>query len=261
MSGAGSLRQSLKGLRSLDTTIRFQDDLAFGPIADVCDEARRQWLTNYYGTDENDGYEHAIWEEQKTFWTDVTKGLRDDLMVWFTRHSSLEYCCFLEFISRLPGSTEFELADFTNETFGVSSASAKTSGVIGTGILNPDQLNRGFEIAKRVRPVEFGAELHLWQRLKSENAPVRAFAGRQLMSASVDHFDPLILHFIGADWARAARVVGNCLGSSFDSGTAEFGDLWIVRRMEAMIEAGLIESDNDGDIIRSTIRLKWGSSP
>ena len=48
----------------------------------------------------------------------------------------------------------------------------------------------------------------LWQRLRSENAPLRVIEGGELVSAPISYFDTRLMSYVTNDWQKVAMIVG-----------------------------------------------------
>ena len=83
-----------------------------------------------------------------------------------------------------------------------------------------------------------------WRRLRSENAPFRVVTETGLVSASIDHFDPLLLAQATSAWQSVARVVGDTIGYNSDP-YVQVGDLMLQTRVIALIEEGRLLADGD----------------
>jgi protein-disulfide isomerase-like protein with CxxC motif len=79
----------------------------------------------------------------------------------------------------------------------------------------------------------------LWQRLRSENAPLRVIAGGELVSAPISFFDTQLMSYVTNDWQKVARVIGQTLVAEMD--VIQVGDIVLATRVRAMAQSGLLE--------------------
>ena len=251
-SGAGTLRHLLKIEGRKEKVVCLQDLLGIGPIQDVCGVERRLCLEEVFGFDDPHEFAHS-WTQIESFWSNM-KSIEGPLRVWMTRRSTLELSGFMELVSILPPETDLELIDFTDVELPMGRSAKKTTAVFGTGIMNDDQLSHGFSMVQHLPLSAFESERSIWKRLKDDNAPLRIFAGRQLISAEAEHFDPALLFLISVDWQKASHVVGNFL-STLNEAVSEIGDGWLFYRLRKLAEQGAVEIKHDGDMVRGMVRL------
>jgi len=83
-----------------------------------------------------------------------------------------------------------------------------------------------------------------WQRLKAENAPFRIVSDGGLVSAPIDYFDPLLLECAKTDWRKCARIVGEAMSYDMEP-YFQVGDLMLLTRILALVEAGKLLADGD----------------
>ena len=76
-----------------------------------------------------------------------------------------------------------------------------------------------------------------WRRLRAENAPFRVVAPTGLVSAPVDHFDPLLIERATPEWRKIARVVGDTMGYNLEP-YIQVGDLMLLARVVALVGEG-----------------------
>lgn len=79
-----------------------------------------------------------------------------------------------------------------------------------------------------------------WRELQEENAPLRAVVNGRLVSVPEEFYDPFIAREIAVQGRefQEAVVVGRVLGRY----RLGIGDGWVARRIEAFIQAGLLEA-------------------
>ena len=114
----------------------------------------------------------------------------------------------------------------------------------------------GVCVRGEVRPGEFG--LHLggaeeltrpvlrmlaleWERLREENAPLRAVVNGRVMGVSEDFYDPVLRRCLTEKPQKVANVLGQALVQ-----LSGVGDWLLARRLRAMVEAGTVRVDEAG---------------
>jgi hypothetical protein len=90
--------------------------------------------------------------------------------------------------------------------------------------------------------------------LKGENAAFRVVTEAGLRSASIDHFDSLLLEQATEDWQRQARLIGFALAYDFER-YFQSSDLMLHARVVALVEAGKLIAEGDPWDITSRVRL------
>jgi hypothetical protein len=138
------------------------------------------------------------------------------------------------------------------------------SAAVCLAMLAPGQIveNGLLDSARPLPPAERQKYLALWERLRTENAPFRVLGEEGLQSAPISFFDRPLLSRVTADWQKIARVVGHVLADSADDARFQTGDLVLLSRMWALIDAGLLESRGDVSNMRSgEVRLPNVRSP
>lgn len=218
-SAGGSLCQAIRGAGLNEEVLRFRDDLSCGPIDSDDNSARIAWWARFYDIAD-------VTSDFETFWNRVeTTG--DKLVVWFGRHSASELAFFLALADRL-GDRPYDIVDVT-----------------GTVAIIPD--NRLATLLGSERPVtayEREEARRQWRQLQRENAPFRVVSPTGLVSVPVDHFDSLLVEQATRVWQRMARVVSAAMAYSSEP-YSQVGDLMLLTRVVALVEAGKLLADGD----------------
>jgi protein-disulfide isomerase-like protein with CxxC motif len=108
-------------------------------------------------------------------------------------------------------------------------------------MLNPDRISRDklWDLAEPLQQTTRRRYRDLWQRLRSENAPLRVIADGELVSAPISFFDTQLMSYVTNDWQRVARVIGQTLVAEMD--VVQVGDIVLAARVSAMAQSGLLE--------------------
>lgn len=243
LSGRGTLVEALRASGRPDEVIGLPDDLSLGPISPMDHAARLEFLGDVLGyeTDEDDI------RKIEAFWRTALDSSRRRI-VWLSQWSTQEYCGFLEWLHR-NGDAPFELVDLTDAVMPHHIHQGEWEPVPYTAIMRTDQFIEAdfWSKARPAEPDKMDAWRGLWERLRDENAPLRAIRPDGLVSADLDYFDSDLLRQVGADWIDARRVVGEVLVAiMYDcfrpAGVRQAGDILLFSRLRTLVEEGVLES-------------------
>jgi hypothetical protein len=252
-SAAGGLRQALRQVGRNDRVICLFDSLSFGPIAPPDPALRRKWVEEELGYTDWD----EVVGEATSFWTEACS-MTDRRVAWLSRRTTQEYAGFLEWLWRV-GEEPIEVVDLTDARV-TTRKNGQTQSLLAVSLatLPPYQIieNDLFATAKTLTPAERAQYRELWERLRTENAPLRILTEGQLVSAPISYFDPLLLSYVTPQFQKAALIVGKALADIWDSSYIQTGDLVLAARLRALADAGAVESQGDlSDIRHSEVRL------
>ena len=234
-SACGSLRQAILAADQMDEVLPCPDDLSCGPIASDDPSARAAWwMSHVEGFDE---FEPSL----KAFWTRIAE-TDEPLVVWFARHSAVEFSFFLSLADRL-GDRPYAIVDLTGMrfAFGWRDGSFAAQSV---SRVRPDGLRSLLGKERPITGQEQTEARRVWQRLREENAPFRVVTESGLMSAEADHFDPLLLDRATPEWRMVARVIGEAMGYNSEP-YDQVGDLMLLQRIIALVDGGKLLADGD----------------
>ena len=241
-SAAVDLRRALISAGRAAEVIAAVDDLSFGPIDPLGDCLRARWVEEVLGYS---GWD-AVVQRQERFWSGALSD-RPERIVWVSRRSTLEFCGFLEWLSRNEGRP-FKVIDLTDVTFPSNGDSGSLVLAPVTSLIHDYQFSgaRLWDLAAPAPLEAQAAWLALWDRLRSDNAPFRILSSAGLASAPLDVFDEQIVRFIDDDWGKAGHAVGHFLyASAYESfcsaGVHQTGDMVAIARIATLIQAGKIE--------------------
>jgi hypothetical protein len=238
-SGAGCLRQALKGAGRDDAVVTFFDNLSFGPI-NPPDTSRANWVEGELGWT---GWDEVA-SSSETFWRDALSSDRRKV-AWLSRRSPMEYAGFLEWLWR-QGDSPCEVVDLTDVRVSLRSDHGpprRPRLVISLGMLHHDIIAREklWDLAEPLQPSMRTRYLDLWRQLRDENAPLRIIESGTLSSAPITFFDSLLMSHATDDWQKVARIVGEALCAEWDDGVFQTGDLVLAARVNALVESGRLE--------------------
>jgi hypothetical protein len=227
-SAGGSLGQAIRGADRDEEVLRCRDDLSCGPIESDDPSARAAWWARFYDVPEFD-------VDFEPFWNRVTT-TDDRLVIWFGRHSALELAFFLAMADRL-GDRSYDIVDVTE---------ARSPAV---SIIPTDRLRALLGTERPITAQEREEARGHWRWLRVENAPFRVVTPTGLVSAPVDHFDPLLIERATPEWRKIARVVGDTMGNNF--AYMQVGDMMMLARVVALVGEGKLLADGDPWDMRS----------
>jgi hypothetical protein len=239
-SGAGCLVQALRKASRDDPIIVSYDNLSFGPIDPGDALSRTEWVANELGqTDWDDQIAGSERVRDETRFPDNRK------VAWLTRRSAMEYAGFLDWLWRL-GDAPCEVVDLTDVKVSYHPQHGPPRPprlAISLGMLHNDKIcsDRLWDLAKPLQPGERQAYLDLWQRLRSENAPLRVIEDGGLVSAPISFFDELLMSLVTERWRKVSRVIGEALVSEMYEDVIQTGDLLLSARLDAIAKGGRVE--------------------
>lgn len=246
-SAGASLVQALRNAGQDIEVLNFRDDLSCGPIHPLNTATRAAWWSHWYGSPEIEKELNQFWERVAT-----TGGCP---IVWFSRHTTSEYCFFLALNAWL-GDRPFYIIDVTGRQ--VPSKMWDGSTVLyqpqAVSIMGEDALRSllGQQVLMTVQ--ERHENRKLWQYLQSENAPFRIIKEARLISTKIDHFDPFIEAQATSEWKPVASIIHEAFGESSEP-YRQVGDLMLQVRLVALVEQGRLLADGDPWKRSSRIRL------
>lgn len=236
-SAAGSLREALRIARDQQEVLPFNDDLSHGPIAWGTAHERAAWWSHIHAP--------RSAEEFETFWRRLDAG-DHRLVVWFGRNAASELAFFLALADRLQ-DRPYDIVDVTKLQWTLvrpdgTSSVARPAGAVG--IIPADRLAAHIGAARPISPQEAADASLLWQRLRTQNAPLRIVTPAGLASAAIEHFDSAILEQATKEWMNTAHVIGSTMAHGCEPYT-QVSDIVLLARLVALVEEGELLADGD----------------
>lgn len=198
------MEEALRLAGRSEPVLRFRDDLSCGPIDPDEPAVREAWWSTVYDSPEVEAELQQFWQHAMT--------TEDHLVFWFGRHSARELALFHSFADRM-GERPYDIIDVTGLQWPRTwppGATGLTEPAASVSIVPTDRLLFGSE--RPIADLERDEAARHWRKLKRENAPFRVVTSEGLVSAPLDHFDPLLLQCASHAWQRTARVVGEAMG-------------------------------------------------
>lgn len=248
-SAGGSLRRAVLDAGRDEGVLPCLDDLSCGPIDSDDPSARAAWWGHFHEVSE-------VESDLKTFWGRVAS-TDDRLVVWFGRHSAQELAFFLALADRL-GDRSYDIVDVTGLQWPFSrpdGSAAMTKPASAASLIPTDRL-RTLLGSERPVTAQERDEAHLhWRRLQVENAPFRIVTPTGLVSAPIDHFDPLLIERASTEWRRIVRVIADTMGYNSEP-YHQVGNVMLLARVVALIGEGKLLADGDPwDMFSCRVRL------
>jgi len=249
-SAGGSLKQAIREAGRDEEVLPCFDDLSCGPIDTDDPSARAAWW----------GLFREVWDvesELKTFWNRVAT-TDDRLVVWFGRHSAQELAFFLALADRL-GERSYDIVDVTGLRWPFNrpdGSAAMTKPASAVAIIPTDRLRTTLLGSERPVTAQERDESRLhWHQLQVENAPFRIVTPTGLVSAPVDHFDPLLIERATTEWRTIVRVIADTMGYNSEP-YHQVGNVMLLTRVVALIGEGKLLADGDPwDMFSCRVRL------
>ena len=231
-SGAGSLRVALEDAGRDDGVVCLFDSLSFGPINPPDTSLRSEWIEQELG---RTGWDD-IGRDSDAFWREaLSPGRR--LVAWLSRRSAMEYAGFLEWLWRM-GDSPCEMIDLSEITISRPPVLAMSLGMVSADTICREKL---WDLAESLQATARQRYRDLWQRLRSEDAPLRVIESGELVSAPISFFDTRLMSYVTRDWQKVAMVIGSTLAAEIDDEVLQVGDIVLAARVDAMTESGLLE--------------------
>lgn len=257
-SAGGALRQALRAIKRKDRVVALVDDLSFGPINPAEPQVRAEWIAQGLGFDTQKG----ILAHVENSWSEALAPA-DRRIAWMSRRSGRDYSGFLEWLWRL-GDQPCEVVDLTEIRFPERCAEGPAgylSLVISLGLVPRDQIV-AMGLLDRAEPLSRDNRARyreIWDRLRTDNAPLRVVSETGLSSAPITFYDRELLSYAAPQWRKVARIVGEALANQ--EGFARCGDLLLAARVRALAKAGRLEARGDPLKMRfSEVRLPAGGA-
>jgi hypothetical protein len=238
-SGASLLQQALEEPGCDDQVVCLFDCLSFGPINPPDMSLRSKWAESELGETDWD----SIGLDTDTFWHEaLSPGCRK--VAWLTRRSAMEYAGFLEWLWRL-GEAPCDVIDLSDVRISHRKDGSLRSPTLAItlGMLHPDTIRRHMLWAL-AEPLQASARRRyrtLWQRLRSENAPLRVMEGGELVSAAISFFDARLMSYVTNNWQKVAMVIGQTLAAEMDDEVLQVGDMLLAARINVMAQSAHLE--------------------
>jgi hypothetical protein len=235
-SAGGSLRHAIRDVGRDEEVLPFRDDLSCGPIEPGDPSARATWWERFHEASEVEGELRAFWNRIAT--TD------DRLVVWFGRYTAQELAFLLAWADRL-GERSYDVVDVTGLRLPFSrrdDSLALSQPAPGVSSVPTDGLRSLLGSERPVAIHETEECRQQWQRLRKENAPFRVVTAMGLVSAPVDHFDPLLLERATPEWRKVSYILHETIWYNSEP-YKQVGDVMLLTRVVALVEEGKLLAD------------------
>ncbi|MCH5206224.1 MAG: DUF1835 domain-containing protein [Oscillospiraceae bacterium] len=156
----------------------------------------------------------------------------EQLRIWY---SSCPYsmCGFLWLCNAL--------STVKNDIFAVKLPSSDPH--VSWGELEPHEFVKYLKFQRKLPPAELQRRAFEWNRLRKENAPLRAVINGSVISVPSNFYDFLIRKHLGKTPKKEAVLIGEILGNN----KIGVGDWWFASRIERFIRLGKIKIIEDSE--------------
>ena len=226
-SAGASLREAMEMTGRADTVLAIGEDFSFGPIDFQKPQDRLAGIERDFG--------YPNWPEFHADTTSVLDAVLADgrkPVVWVSSASAESRSGYLWLLSQI-GHRQISLLEIPR-----------------LATLPPARLVEYLDSEMSLPDTKRARDLAIWTRLKTENAPLRILADGELVSAPIEHFDPVLLGHLERDWRRMLRIVGMAMGELHEEHESP-SDLILISRLLHLAEDGRLEIRGNRDDLRA----------
>ncbi len=164
----------------------------------------------------------------------LKRGLKngEPVRVWLS-NSPFSMCGFL-WLSGLLAKYNAEVCAVDLRRFNEQTAAKSARALIvlrDWGECEPSEFVKALPLTRRIPHTELISNSMEWQRLTSENAPLRTVIAGHVVSVPASFYDFLIRRYLGSRPMREAVLIGKILGEN----QLGVGDWWYAQRIEHLI--------------------------
>lgn len=228
-SGAGSLRQALKGCGRQERVADILDDLSWGPIATGDFAERQAWLNQNLPSGSDDAMWSWVADEPQEFLNKLE--FHDEHLVWVAPQNAKELCGLHWYLDHFGG----ERASFILVDKGFP-GSWKGEAPQGLGELGAEEFQYVLENAERQSWDEKRFPKGHWTRLCNEGTNLRLLMQGAAVSVPDDYLDDVIHQQCTTDWRKLGYVVGETMVALWDGNHTKGDDFtkWRLREMHRL---------------------------
>jgi hypothetical protein len=240
-SAAGTLRFATRKLALQGEVFCIMDELSLGPLSDG--RERVDFWRSLMAPGYSDQPLPAEWNDAFAPWHELRRRVADDkpqrLLVW-TSGSGADYV-FLRMACHwlLAGDVALWRVPVPQK-----------DGFHAVAVHTPEALTSFAPTAIVLSPTQIAAMAQEYDDIAKRPELLRECdaQGRLLFNSIAAH-DDFILDFCPAEWAPAARVVGQAMGGSDPRNP--LGDMFVASRLQHLIATGLVEADGPRTTLRN----------
>jgi hypothetical protein len=227
--------------------VQIKDDFAIGPLKDIDTEegwqARLEWMKNQLVGSPYKETLAGSFDDRQTVSELKEKLLSNEseqIWIWMGQNQH-DVCGYYWLMSQLK---DFQGKIMTLYLNNLPFINEKGQIFYPSWLheIQPKEFIKAKKLARPITSSEFEVDPDEWKRICDENAAVRILeGGKKIAGKDESFYDSEILKNVTAEWQKATRVLSNTLHRM----KIKTGDLFIMRRMRALIESGKIESMGD----------------
>ena len=246
--GAEALAKDIWVMSRPDEIALFQDDLSYGPIDPPDPLARWAWARREFRLQPHE--KRRFVRTAGSWKAALSTGRRR--IVWMTRHCGDEYAGYLEFVSRLDDESPCDVVDLTELEIECRLPGHRVVRRLPSlGHLRPWQVlqNELWDAAVPLTPEARQRHRKTWEKLRTENAPLRLLKRRKFVSAPIAVFDEILIACCDRKQRKCAGVIGDTLDKLQEE---KIGIGWpvLAGRLRQLVLEGRLEAA--GTMVRMT---------
>ena len=246
--GAETLAKDIWVMSRPDEIALFEDGLSYGPINPPDPLARLAWARQEFRLQPHEKRQFV--RTAGSWKAALSTGRRR--IVWMTRHCGDEYAGYLEFVSRLDDESPCDVVDLTELEIECRLPGHRVVRRLPSlGNLHPWQVlqNELWDAAVPLTPETRQRHRKTWEKLRTENAPLRLLKRRKFASAPITVFDELLISCCDSKFRKCARVIGDTIEKLRDDKT-DIGWEVLAGRLRQFVREGRLEGA--GTMVRMT---------
>jgi hypothetical protein len=225
------------------------DDFAVGPLGSMDSpegiEARRQWWRDILAGGDYEGIvdngktgddnatvagirQRLAADEKEVLWIWAAQNKHDVSGYYWLIGQLKEFQgrVFILYLNNLPFINEKGQLFYPNNLFEIP----------------PREFLKARKLARPVTPSEFEIDPDEWQRLCLEDKGVRILeGGKKLTQHPYSYYDEELKKFIGGDWVKASKLIGQFLGKA----KQVTGDAYLLWRIKQLVAAGELDAQGE----------------
>lgn len=232
-SAAGTIKQALHGCDSA-SIVSLGDDLSWGPIDGDLD-ARVRYLDAEAPMPFSWSW---LCEAHEEFWQQMAEP-SDERLIWVSLSNPSEQAGYLAYLQRFAATPAAVIRPDRHIP-----PHPAHGAPLSSGSLSVEEIANVLEHASRSNVADDKHLSRRWNELQREAALLRIVEDGALVSAPVDHYDPVLLNHAPSEWTDVARVVGSALGAAFDQQSYVNSD-FLFSRVPHLVASGAFECEGE----------------
>jgi hypothetical protein len=246
------LRAALASAAQFENIATFPDDLSCGPLDSFDGATRQAWIQESLYLDPK---EWGVFPLQLPNFFHTVNSRDSKIIFWVCWHSAYEFCGFYNCVRQLTVNDLYyvdtmkaaQYEDGGSSDDGFPPRLAHISPIIAAHLLGQES---------RISALFRAEQLQKWQRLRTENAPLRTIDVQGVQSVPLSHFDPFLLAFVAREWQSARWVVAQAAVQANNGNFFRVDMMTLTGRLRALVKEGRLEADKDIADPALSVRLR-----